>query len=171
MMIYYYYRNFQDYSWFFGQNIIFALSKKMSMCRRTHDLTLQVPHGNRCENLQGQKLARDGVLTQFPCFDWTWITYIKKVLSIKTILFDNLDLWCQLEVIRFLKTLSKHCMFVLFMKISACWLLHRLIKFNKICWEKRPAKPRPNLWTSFCRCDLKNTQPHLNNCELGVFRF
>jgi len=48
------------------------------------------------------------------------------------------------------------------MKISACWLLHRLIKFNKICWEKRPAKPRPNLRTSFCRCDLKNAQPHLN---------
>jgi len=49
-------------------------------------------------------------------------------------------------------------------KISACWLLHRLIKFNKICWEKRPAKPRPNLPTSFCRHDLKNTQPHLNKC-------
>jgi len=52
-------------------------------------------------------------------------------------------------------------MFVSFMKISACWLLHRLIKFNKICWEKRPAKPRPNLRTSFCRRDLKNTQPYL----------
>jgi len=47
------------------------------------------------------------------------------------------------------------------MKISACWILHRLIKFNKICWEKRPAKTRPNLRTSFCRRELKNTQPHL----------
>jgi len=44
----------------------------------------------------------------------------------------------------------------------ACWLLHRLIKFNRICWEKRPAKTRPNLRTSFCRRNLKNTQPHLN---------
>jgi len=52
-------------------------------------------------------------------------------------------------------------MFVSFMKISACWLLHRLIKFDKICWEKRPAIPRPNLRTSFWRRDLKNTQPHL----------
>jgi len=47
------------------------------------------------------------------------------------------------------------------MEISACWLLHCLIKFDKICWEKRPAKPLPNLQTSFCRRDLKNTQPHL----------
>jgi len=53
-------------------------------------------------------------------------------------------------------------MFVSFMKISACWLLHCSIKFNKICWEKRPVKPRPNLRTSFCRRDLKNTQPHIN---------
>jgi len=94
--------------------------------------------------------------------EWTWVTYISNVLSIKTILFDILDFWCQLVVIRFVKTLSKRRVFVLFMKISACWLLHRLIKFNKICWEKRPAKPRPNLRTSFCRRDLKNTKPHLN---------
>ena len=64
-------------------------------------------------------------------------------------------------MIWFVKTLSKRRMFVSFMKISACWLLHRLIKFNKVCWEKRPAKPRPNLRTSFCRRDLKNIQPHL----------
>ena len=94
--------------------------------------------------------------------EWTWVTHIHNVLSIKTILFDKLDFWCQLVVIRFVKTLSKRRMFVSFMKISACWLLHRLIKSNKICWEKRPAKPRPNLRTSFCRRDLKNTQPHLN---------
>ena len=75
----------------------------------------------------------------------------------KTILFDILDFWCQLVVIRFVKTLSKRRMFVLSMKISACWLLHRWIKFNKICWEKRPAKTRPNLRTSFCRRDFKNT--------------
>jgi len=92
---------------------------------------------------------------------WTWIIYLSNVLSIKTILFDILDFWYQLVVIRFVKTLSKRRMFVSFMNISACWLLHRLIKFNKICWEKRPAKPRPNLRTSFCRRDLKNTQPHL----------
>jgi len=100
----------------------------------------------------------------------TWITYIYDVLSIKTILFDILDFWCQLEEIQFVKTLSKRRMFVSFMKISACRLLHRLIKFNKICWEKRPAKPRRNLRTSFWRRDLKNTQPHLNvQCE-GDFR-
>jgi len=93
----------------------------------------------------------------FHCHQWTWVTYIHNVLSIKTILFDILDFWCQLEKIRFVKTLSKRRMFVSFMKISACWLLHRLIKFNKICWEKKPAKPRPNLRTSFWRRDLKNT--------------
>ena len=92
---------------------------------------------------------------------WTCITYIHNKLSIKTILFDIVDFWCQLEVIRFVKTLSKRRMLVLFMKISACWLLHRLIKFNKICWEKRPAKPRSNLQTLFWRRDLKNTPPHL----------
>jgi len=93
--------------------------------------------------------------------NWTWVTYISNVLSNKKILFDILDFWCQLVVIRFVKTLSKRRMFVSFMKTSACWLPHRLIKFNKICWEKRPSKPRPNLRTSFCRRDLKNTQPHL----------
>jgi len=92
---------------------------------------------------------------------WTWVIQINNVLSIKTILFDILDFRCQLQEIRLVKTLSKRRMFVSFMKISACWLLHRLFKFNKICWENRPAKPRPNLWTSFCRRDLKNTQPHL----------
>jgi len=91
-----------------------------------------------------------------------WVTYINNVLSNKTILFDILDFWCQLVVIRFVKTLSKRRMFVSSMKISACWLLHRWIKFNKICWKKRPAKTRPNLRTSFCRRDFKNTQPHLN---------
>jgi len=100
---------------------------------------------------------------------WTWVIYHKNVLSIKTILFDILDFWCQLEVIRFVKTLSKRRMFVSFMKISACWLLHRLIKFNKICSEKRPANPRPNLRTSFCRGDLKSTQPHLK-VGLGISR-
>ena len=82
---------------------------------------------------------------------WTWVTYISNILSNKTILFDILDFWCQLVVIRFVKTLSKRRMFVSSMKIWACWLLHRLIKFNKICWEKRPVKTRSNLWTSFCR--------------------
>ena len=91
-----------------------------------------------------------------------WVTYINNVLSNKTILFDILDFWCQCVVNRFVKTLSKRRMFVSSMKISACWLLHRSIKFNKIRWEKRPVKPRPNLRTSFCTRDLKNTQPHLN---------
>ena len=89
------------------------------------------------------------------CRLWTSVIYhLNNVLSIKTILLDILDFWCQLEVIWFVKTLWKRRMFVSFMKISACWLLHRLIKFIKICWEKRPAKPRPNLRTSFCRRDL-----------------
>ena len=88
---------------------------------------------------------------------------MNNVLSIKTILFVILDFpsQCQLQEIRLVKTLSKLRMHVSFMKISACWLLHHLIKFNKICSEKSPAKPRPNLRTSFCRRDLKNTQPHL----------
>ena len=92
---------------------------------------------------------------------WTWVIYISNVQSIKTVLFDILDFWCQLAEIPFVKTLSKRRMFVSFMKILAYWLLHRLINFNKICWEKRPAKPRPNLQTSFCRRDVKNTQSHL----------
>ena len=102
-------------------------------------------------------------MTQFLCATKPeiWVTYINNVLSNKTILFHILDFWCQLVVIRFVKTLSKRRMFVSSMKISACWLLHRLIKFNKICWEKRPAKTRPNLRTSFCRRDLNNTKPHL----------
>jgi hypothetical protein len=91
------------------------------------------------------------------------------VFSNKTILFDNLDFWCQLVVIRFVKTLSKRRMFVSSMKISAWWLLHRWIKFNKICWEKRPAKTRPNLRTSFWRRDLKNTQPHVKTkCSCNI---
>ena len=68
------------------------------------------------------------------------ISIMFNVLSNKTILFDILDFWCQLVVIRFVKILSKCCMFVSSMKISACWILHRWIIFNKICWEKRPAK-------------------------------
>jgi len=47
---------------------------------------------------------------------WTWVIYINNVLLIKTILFDILEFWCQLEEIRFVKTLSKRCMFVSFMK-------------------------------------------------------
>jgi len=106
---------------------------------------------------------RYGIYGTCPVFtaDEIWVIYINNVLSNKTILFDILDFWCQLVVIRFVKTLSKRHMCVSSMKISACWLLHRWIIFNKICWEKRPAKSRPNLWTSFCRRDLKNTQPHL----------
>jgi len=35
---------------------------------------------------------------------WTWVNYISNVSSIKTILFDILDFWCQLVVIRYVKT-------------------------------------------------------------------
>jgi len=108
--------------------------------------------------------------SHFEFYQWAWVIYMNNVLSIKTILFDILDFWCQLEEIRFVKTLSKRRMFVSFMKISAYWLLHRLIKFNKICWEKRPAKARPTLQTSFCRRDLKNTQPHLKLNFLIFFK-
>ena len=89
--------------------------------------------------------------------------YYRSKVRFKTILFDSdmLAFWSQLEEIRFVKTLSTRRMFVSCMKISACWLVHRLIKFNKICWEKRPVKPRPNLRTSFWRRDLRNTQTHL----------
>jgi len=99
--------------------------------------------------------------SNFQCHQWTWDIYINNALSIKMILFNIVDYWCRLEEIQFVKTRSKRRMFVSFMKFSACWLLHRLIKFNKISWEKRPAKPQPNLRTSFWRRDLKNTQPHL----------
>jgi len=124
---------------------------------------LFVPGGNRCVDLRDLRstwLPPVGIVWHSFSVsqEWTWVTYFINVLSNKTILFDILDFWCQLVVIRFVKTLSKRRMFVSFMKSSACWLLHRLIK---ICWEKRPAKPRPNLRTSFCRRDLKNTQPHL----------
>ena len=105
------------------------------------------------------------------CENEIWVTNMNTVQSNKTILFDILDFWCQLEVIRFVKSLSKRRMFVSFLKISACWLLHRLIKFNKICWEKRPAHPRPNMRTSFCRGDLKNTQPHLKPILVTWFTF
>jgi len=143
------------------------------------------PPGNRSADLQESEI--DVITTWRHCmfwhslyvfWVWTWGTYISNVWSIQTILFDILDCWRQLVVIRFVETLSKRCMFVSFMKISACWLLHRLIKFYKICWEKRPAKPRPNLRTSFCRRDLKNTQPHLNSSppqtpswSSGIFLF
>ena len=43
---------------------------------------------------------------------WTWVSYISNVLSNKTIFFDILDFWCQLVVIRFVKTLLKRRMFV-----------------------------------------------------------
>jgi len=124
------------------------------------------------DSISGYSWSPSDIITAVPpvdvvwhsfCVQWqaTGVTYINNVLSNKTILFDILDFWCQLVVIRFVKTLSKRRMFVSSVKISACWLLHRWIKFNKICWEKRPAKTRPNLRTSFCRRDLKNTQLHL----------
>ena len=108
-------------------------------------------------------------ISHFESYQWTWVIHINNVLSIEKILFDILDFWCRIEEIRFVKTLSKRRMFVSFTKISACWLLHRLIKLNKICWEKRPVKPQPNLRTSFCRRDLKNTQHHLK-VRLGISR-
>jgi len=144
---------------FFGcQNFIFAKFKWTSVllqfyvCLVGLDLWMVVIPGRWHSHLT---ICHDTV----PLF-WKreiWVTNMKKVQSNKTILSDILDFWCQLEMIRFVKTLSKRRMFVSFMKISACWLLHRLIKFNKICWEKRPVHPRPNMRTSFCRGDLKNT--------------
>jgi len=103
------------------------------------------------------------ILTQIPL--WKSLInlgclYPQRVID-QNDLFDILDFRCQLQKIRLLKTLPKRRMFISFMNISACWLLHRLIKFNKVCWEKRPVKPRPNLQTSFCRRSLKNNQPHL----------
>jgi len=152
--------------------MIFAWPQNFSA--RSSVGNLEVPHGNlrkfRIWEWHEYHLATLYVLTLFQRYvftEWTWVTCISNVLSIKTILFDILDFWCQLVVIWFMKTLSKRRMFVSFMKISACWSLHRLIKLNKICWEKRPAKPRPNLQTSFCRRHLENTQPHLK----GSFDF
>jgi len=148
--------------------MIFALLKKMCVRKNTKDENFW---GCPSESIWGHSGSETNVITNgLRCLfwrrshiyvEWTWVVYVNNVLSIKTILFDILDFWCQLEEIRFVKTLSKRRKFVSFMKISACWLLHRLIKLNKICWERWPAKPRPNLRTSFCRCDLKITQPHL----------
>jgi len=167
------YTYFWEISSFFGQNMILGLPVKNEensiwegehTIRCTQDVSWG-PLGSGCN-------MRTTVLycwwSSHVHSSWTWVIYYKNVLSIKTILFDILDFWCQLEVIRFVKTLSKRRMFVPFMKISACWLLHRLIKFNKICWEKRPANPRPNLRTSFCRGDLKNNQPHLKSAPFMV---
>jgi len=148
--------------------MIFALPKKMCMRRHTHDESVMGSPWNSTWGPSGSEaivftLGLYGIVwCRFHIwYEWTWVIYVNNVLSIKTILFDILDFWCQLEEIQFAKTLSKRRMFVSFMKISACWLLQRLITFNKICWDNRPAKPRPTLRTSFCRRDLKNTQPHL----------
>jgi len=166
-------------SQFFGQNKTSASHKNMCAARCTHENSIihhMYPMGFdlmtfRVEVFHDDYRAVMQILMQIPfeTKEWTWVIYINNVLSIKTILFHILDFWCQLEQIRFVKTLSKRRMFVSFMKISACWLLHRLIRFNKICWEKRPAKDRPNLRTSFWRRDLKNTQPHLK-VGLGISR-
>jgi len=142
-------------------------------CVRLMTNVREFPIGSPWHSIWRPAGLSSNVITTEPCRNpdvdpiltfrkWTWIIYIYDVLSIKTILFDILDFWYQLEKIRFVKTLSKHRMFVSFMKILACWLLHRLIKLNKICWEKRPAKLRPNLRTLFWRRNLKNTQPYLN---------
>jgi len=143
------------------QNFIFAKFERKNLLNETCGFLM----GNRSLDLRdaGSSTLPPDNRNTVSVFNESeiWVTYINNVLSNKTILFDILDFWCQLVVIRFVKTLSKRRMFVSSMKISACWLLHRLIKFNKICWEKRPAKTRPNLRTSFCRRDLKNTQPHL----------
>jgi len=143
------------------QNFIFAKFSFQNLLLKTCGFLV----GNRSLDLHDVRwstLPPDNMVLHSFCFQRKiWVTYINNVLSNKTILFDILDFWCQLVLIRFVKTLSKRRMFVSSMKFSACWLLHRWIIFNKICWEKRPAKTRPNLRTSFCRCDLKNTQPHL----------
>jgi len=102
---------------------------------------LLIPGGNRSLALRDLTLTwipLDDIVWQSSCVlrEWTCVHYIRNVLSNKTILFDILDFWCQLVVIRFVKTLSKRLMFVSFMKISACWLLHRLIKIQQNLWRK-----------------------------------
>ena len=143
---------------------MYFLLSKLHICKnlifKSPVQNLWVPGGIRSQDLRDPRsttLPPGNMVWHSFCMQrhFIWVTYINNVLWNKTILFDILDFWCQLVVIRFVKTLSKRRMFVSSMKISACWLLHRF------CWEKRPAKTRPNLRTSFCRRDLKNTQPHL----------
>ena len=116
-------------------------------CVRLMTNVREFPIGSPWHSIWRPAGLSSNVITTEPCRNpdvdpiltfrkWTWIIYIYDVLSIKTILFDILDFWYQLEKIRFVKTLSKHRMFVSFMKILACWLLHRLIKLNKFV-EKR----------------------------------
>ena len=158
-----------------AEDALYFWLSKLHICKnwmqKSHVENLRVPGGNRSLDLRD---PRSTILPPGIWYDtvsvWNkneiWVTYINNVSSNLTILFDILDFWCQLVVIRLVKTLSKRRMFVSSMKISACWLLHRWIIFNKICWEKRPAKTRPNPRTSFCRRDLKNIQPHLNVIQI-----
>ena len=59
-------------------------------------------------------------ITRFPMWVWfenqcrTWVIFTYDLLSIKTILFDIWDFWCQLEEIRFVKRLfeTSHVRFI-----------------------------------------------------------
>jgi len=88
----------------------------------------------------------------------SWVFYIYDLLSIKMILFDILDVWCQFEEIRFVKIFRNvACSF-------HSWKFQRVdyytawSNWTKKMWkETEAAKPRPILETLFWRPDLKKT--------------
>jgi len=137
-------RNLYACSWFFGQNMTFASPKNIFAVDYIHESSvigspwdsIWWPSGLVSVAVNTELYCICWRRSHFECSWWTWVAYVSNALSIKTILFDISDFWYQPEEIRFVKTLSKRRMFVSFMKISACWLLHRLIKFNKFV-EKR----------------------------------
>ena len=93
--------------WIFSQNFIFAnFSCEDFRCRlvcSSWDSICEPPWSQ----IDVSTTCRYG-MTQFLCATTyeLGVTYISNTLSNKTILFDILDFWCQLVVIRFEKTLS-----------------------------------------------------------------
>jgi len=95
------------------------------------------------------------------CKNWVFYTY--NLLSIKTILFDILDLWCKIEEIRFVKSFfeTSHVCFIHDNFSVLITTPLDQIQQNLLWKETEAAKPRTNLRRSFWRRDLKKTQLHL----------
>ena len=164
--LYHDHRNLWDWSWFFGQNMIFALTKK---CVREHLYDKSII-GSPWDSNRGPSESETDLISiglrfifwrrSHFCREWTWVLYINYVLSIN-------------DSFRYSKLLMSTCSDSICentFETSHVRFIHEnfsvlittpLDQIQKKCWEKRPAKPRQNLQTSFCRRDLKNTQPHL----------
>jgi len=109
----------QDYS--FGYNKTFVLTKNMCGSWKIWSIFNYVTACDRSDDL----LSSQPVWAPLTCHDFsnvnpirnysqTWVIYTDDLLSIKTILFDILDFWCQLEEIRFVKRLfeTSHVRFI-----------------------------------------------------------